>query len=1447
MFRRTPRVSRAQGLFNGTRSKSSRSRGLIGSSFARRLRVEALEDRRMLAVTVDFTGAYAMQNWSQSGIADGDTSQNPASGATDEAVFGYTVTLPNGSGVSQRTADFTLNNSLVTGSVTFDYVYTGNHRYFQAAAEFSTVYGGSVLSVVVNSPTSGGFNFSGSASLIAQAGQSFGFRIGGNNNDSNSHIDGTLTITNFRAYDSIVVDSLDDEFDSDISLGNLSLREAVYIANIIPGADKITIAPNLSGQTISLDMGELEITESLTIDASEVAAPVTIDAQQNSRVLNFSATSGDLTLAGLTMQNGRSPLPGGGIYFRSNGTLTLNECTLSGNSTTGDNTPGGGIFTYEGDVTLTDSTLSGNSTAGHDSPGGGIYISTGVVTLNQSTLSGNSTAGSNSYGGGIFAESANITLTNSTLSGNSTAGEGATGGGIRMHTGLLTLTQSTLSGNSTTGDNSSGGGVYAYFGVVTLTSSTLSGNSTAGSTSPGGGIYLNTGVVALYHSTITGNGTAGAESDGGGIVVGNEYNSYPMTIRNSIIAGNTVGTGNTGPDLVADSAIALVVDYSLIGTGITPTTGGNNISTDAPGLAPLANNGGPTQTHALLPGSPALDAGDPAVDFDENEFDQRRAPFVRVFGSRLDIGAFEAELLVVNNTGGGSDGDIYNGITTLREAIGAANFLPGANVITFALNMSGQTILLGGTQLDITEAVNIDATALAENVIVDAQQQSRVINFAATTGDLTLAGLTMRNGKTTGAGAVGGGIRFDSSGTLTLNQSTLSGNSTAAASADGGAIYSEYGAVTLNQSTLSGNSTAGDSADGGGIFSYYGAVTLNQSTLSGNSTAAFQADGGGIYTFTGDVTLNDSTLSGNSSTDGQGGGIYTDGGAVTLNQSTLAGNSTINSFRNGGAIYNANGDVTIHQSTVSGNSTTGEGASGGAIYATNGSVTLNYSTLSGNSTAGNNAHGGGIYSRASFNAVTLNQSTVTGNSATGAGADGGGIYLQSSFSDMTIHNSIFAGNTVAVGSGGPDFAAGPGNLLTVNFSVLGTEVSASPSSNNIFTDAPLLGPLANNGGPTQTHALLPGSPAIEAGDNLAGAVVGGTNLEFSPSLPISIGGFTAADEYSIELVFSFDALGGYQKIIDFHDLADDAGLYAFGANLDFFGTGIPVASDLLSANTPVHLVVTRDAATDVVVVYAEGVEIMTFIDDADIAVFSGPLEIMRFFQDDTTTGGAEAASGFVDRIRIYDRDLSAGEVAGLVFDQRGAGFDRVVDANGDSLARIDIGAYEAQVNPSADFDNDGDVDGRDFLAWQRGFGTPNAVRADGNSDDDADVDGSDLAAWQVSYGVTPVPLSALTTAIETTEPDSATFDAATLNVSEEPEMGSRLRGNDGSGSSLGGSLAVSRAREDASELETAFEESYVEEVDRALEQFDATDSLLGKPAVAPFGEMVARRGRRTVR
>jgi len=262
---------------------------------------------------------------------------------------------------------------------------------------------------------------------------------------------------------------------------------------------------------------------------------------------------------------------------------------------------------------------------------GGSIFSLGDVTVTNSTISENFAEGG---GGGIWS-SANVTMISSTISGNSQSGDG---GGVSAR-GAVIVTSSTISGNSA----NHGGGIHAR-GAVTVTSSTISGNS---SDDDGAGIYGN-GEVKVTSSTISENLTS---YDGGGIYAGG---AATITIDHSIVAGNT--TRDSAPDVHPGTG-PFTVRNSLIGdntnTGLdeapvgTPDANGNLIGgpTDGiidPLLAPLADNGGPTWTHALLLGSPAIDAGDPSFT-PPPDFDQRGDPFARVFGGRIDMGAYERQ------------------------------------------------------------------------------------------------------------------------------------------------------------------------------------------------------------------------------------------------------------------------------------------------------------------------------------------------------------------------------------------------------------------------------------------------------------------------------------------------------------------------------------------------------------------------------------------------------------------------------------------------------------------------------------------------------------------------------------------------------------------------------------------------------------------------------------
>ena len=522
------------------------------------------------------------------------------------------------------------------------------------------------------------------------------------------------------------------------------------------------------------------------------------------------------------------------------------------------------------------------------------------------------------------------------------------------------------------------------------------------------------------------------------------------------------------------------------------------------------------------------------------------------------------------------------------------------------------------------------------------------------------------------------------------------------------------GADLLTLDAGDGTDNLPATGDGYGIFLVANSTAILDVAISGltltggdTGTVSTSTNSGGAIRNLENLTISSSIISRNAAP--SGGGINNQG-VLTVIDSTIEENRAITGH--GGGIYSF-GNSTIKSSTLSGNTASGRG--GGIYSGINQTLTVTNSTVSGNTAE---ALGGGI---ANIGALNLASSTITKNVA---GQSGGGI---SSFGPSDVVNatsSIVAGNM----AGSSD-----------NISIIG---GLTTNTHNLIDGDPLLGPLADNGGPTKTHALLPGSPALDAGltpvhdyeldgslaDTMGGpdlVALGGTltasgyDFEANEGLNLSSANI-APDEYTIEIDFSFDDLSSFQKVLDFKDLVADAGLYTHDDTLRFYSPHF-ISGNILSVDTLHHLVLSRDGVTEEVRASIDGTEAFRFVDTGDAAVFSATDQIIRFFQDDTPTSQGEAESGFVDRIRLFDAALELN-------DQRGATYNRVVGS------AIDIGAYEAQVAPSADFDTDGDVDGADFLAWQRGFNTPNATRADGNSDDDTDTDASDLAAWTTTFG-----------------------------------------------------------------------------------------------------------------
>ncbi|MCH8921536.1 MAG: right-handed parallel beta-helix repeat-containing protein [Planctomycetes bacterium] len=420
--------------------------------------------------------------------------------------------------------------------------------------------------------------------------------------------------------------------------GDGSLRQAIMDSNDAVGPDEIEFDDTVVG-TINLTTGTLLITDELTINGPG-ADRLTIDANERSRVFSMNDFASRVEIAGLTITGGRpgDDRSGGGIL--ATGHLTVTDSIITGNTAGGD---GGGIDLGESSfdresatLTVINSTISGN-TAGLR--GGGIYASARYsdvsVTVIDSTISGNIGGGIQAY---LYAPSASVNVTNSTISGNT--GSGIFAWSYRSGT-QVNVTDSTISDNTGNGISATS---FRRDLTLRVTNSTISGNTTR---FRGGGISASTGdgsaSVTVTNSTISGN----TADTGGGIYARRrlEEGTLSVTLTGSIVSGNTVGDGQVPGD-VGGSSFPVHANHSLLGLAAAAlvTTGSDNISDDNPQLAPLADNGGSTQTHALLRGSPAIDAGDPDAVAGENDvphFDQRGAPFARVVNDRIDIGAYE--------------------------------------------------------------------------------------------------------------------------------------------------------------------------------------------------------------------------------------------------------------------------------------------------------------------------------------------------------------------------------------------------------------------------------------------------------------------------------------------------------------------------------------------------------------------------------------------------------------------------------------------------------------------------------------------------------------------------------------------------------------------------------------------------------------------------------------
>lgn len=336
--------------------------------------------------------------------------------------------------------------------------------------------------------------------------------------------------------------------------------------------------------------------------------------------------------------------------------------------------------------------------------GGGIY-NEGTLNLKSSTLSDNNS----SFTGGGIRSSGTLTVTDSTLSGN----KADAGGGI-YNIGVMTVSNSTFLGNTSTW----GGGIYTQAASATVTNSTFFNNSAT--TIAGGGIN-NEAVLTVKNSTFSGN----SAPTGSGIST-----HGPLTLSNTIIANSALGSDCRNFATITSNINNLVEDGTCnVGTTL------QNFKTGDPNLGPLADNGGPTQTMALQPGSSAIDAGDAATCAAAPVSNKDQRGTTRPQGASCDIGAYE----------------VSGGIPVVTASNPSANaVLTSLSSITVVFN---QDMLNNGTAQAANNTVNyllvergangvFNTTSCAGGVVSDDVQKTistATYNNAGFIATLTLA------------------------------------------------------------------------------------------------------------------------------------------------------------------------------------------------------------------------------------------------------------------------------------------------------------------------------------------------------------------------------------------------------------------------------------------------------------------------------------------------------------------------------------------------------------------------------------------------------------------------------------------------------------------------------------------------------------------------------------
>ncbi|MDT7857595.1 choice-of-anchor Q domain-containing protein [Rubrivirga sp. S365] len=633
-----------------------------------------------------------------------------------------------------------------------------------------------------------------------------------------------------------------------------------------------------------------------------------------------------------------------------------------------------------------------------------------------------------------------------------------------------------------------GGGIHGADGtsiVITTTnggSSTIRGNEARGAEAGmgGGGVWGAGSTTISGNVAVEGNRATGAAGSGGGV-----FNSGgTLMVMTTTVSGNTANRAGGGVEADGERSTTILVMTNVTGNdaGANPGNGGAVHG----GGGTVVVGGGTFADNTAVEGGGLWSSGFLIVTADEDDMAARAAD--RVGGAMMtqmwDMMAAQnvsiEAALVTRNEATGDDADqggggLYNqgGFVQIaglpNDDLGDdadGGVVVSENVASGASGSGGGILNNGGTLLIDGGDILGNRAARAGAGIEDAG------------GTVALNDVAVRGNAIAGANPGNGGGLHSGGGSVTVNGGAFTGNT----AVEGGGLWSNAALVVQPArdvpTLIAGNTATGDDAanGGGGLYAETGAdVTVTSARFSDNGATGAAGSGGAVLVAGGaSVSMTLGEVSGNRANRAGGGVEVADGGTLSLSKVSVDGNriASANPGNGGGVHVGGAGSATLSQTTVSNNSS----AQGGGLWnSASGTLAVSNSTVSGNAASGD---GGGVYTLPGGD-TSLESVTVVRNVA---GANGGGLAISSLVGSATVSvDNAIVGDNTAAGSGDDCF----GRYATGGFLLVedrGDDCAFNGAGENtIFGQDPALAPLADNGGPTLTHALLNDSPAIDAG------------------------------------------------------------------------------------------------------------------------------------------------------------------------------------------------------------------------------------------------------------------------------------------------------------------------------------------------------------------------------